>query len=205
MSALATFNLTITLIAVAASPGPGVFATIATSMSVGFQSCLSFIAGIVAGHVIFLLMAAFGLSLIANAIGDFFYLVKVVGGLYLIFIGVKIIAHTPANPDPNRKNPIQSCTGIFLRGLLVTFSNPKAILLYCGILPSLFGISRLSMVDLAMVTFIVVIVFSVVLGGYALAAIRASRMFSSRSARRKLNQTAGVIMIAVGTGVITRS
>jgi len=69
----------------AASPGPGVFATVARSLASGFRPALAVICGIILGDIIFLLLATFGLSMIAQALGDLFLVVKICGGAYLVF------------------------------------------------------------------------------------------------------------------------
>ncbi len=78
------------MLILAASPGPGVFATVARALSSGFRPAVGVIAGIVAGDIIFLGLAVFGLSVIAQAMGEFFFIIKIVGGAYLIWLGLKM-------------------------------------------------------------------------------------------------------------------
>jgi len=124
------------MLILAASPGPGVFATVARALASGFRPALAVIGGIVLGDIIFLLFAAFGLSMVARALGNLFFIVKLCGGAYLIWLGIRIWLKDPEpisdTPDTDRR----SRWGNFVSGLVITLSNPKVILFYCGFLPT---------------------------------------------------------------------
>ena len=72
MSYISLISLSVAMLVLAAIPGPGVFATVARSLSSGFRPALAVIAGIVVVHIFFLIFAIFGLSIIAKALGEFF-------------------------------------------------------------------------------------------------------------------------------------
>ncbi|NIA31858.1 MAG: LysE family transporter, partial [Actinobacteria bacterium] len=95
MSLLSIFSLAIALFVLAATPGPGVFATISRSLASGFVPSLGVVAGIVTGDIIFLLFAILGMSAIAQIMGNFFVVVKIIGGIYLVFLGIKIWMSEP--------------------------------------------------------------------------------------------------------------
>lgn len=204
MSIITIISLSLTLMVVAASPGPGVFTTVATSLSSGFRPALALVAGIVAGHLLFLVLAVLGLSLVAEAMGEFFFGLKILGSLYLMWLGVKIWRSKPVAPGLDNGRTAQSFLGNGLRGLLVTLSNPKAILFYCGVFPAIIGIPTLNFATLAIVSAMVALIFSLVLTGYAYAAGRVRVLVSSETSVRKLNRTAGGIMFAAGAALIAK-
>ncbi len=123
----------------AASPGPGVFATTARALASGFHPAIAVIVGIVAGDIIFLLFAIYGLSMAAEALGNFFVIVKLCGSAYLIFLGVKIWFSKPKFEVYRNDHFSGTLWGNFISGLVITLSNPKVILFYCGFLPTFFG------------------------------------------------------------------
>jgi len=170
------------MMVLAASPGPGVFATVARSLASGFRPALGVISGIILGDIIFLLLATFGLSVIAQALGDLFLVVKICGGAYLVFLGVKLWVKNPEFAS----GQYGKCTGLgwenFTSGLIITLSNPKVILFYCGFLPSFLDLSLLTMFDLMVVVAIVSTVLASVLGTYAYLASRARQIFTNRKA-----------------------
>ena len=92
-----------------------------------------------------------------------------------------------------------------MSGLIITLSNPKVILFYCGFLPTFLDLSILTLSDLALVVVIITFVLACVLSTYALLASRARRMFTNPKAARRLNRAAGGVMIATGVAIATRS
>jgi threonine/homoserine/homoserine lactone efflux protein len=198
-------GFSVAMLVLAASPGPGVFATIARALASGFRPSLAVICGIVLGDVIFLLFAAFGLSMVARALGNMFFIVKICGGAYLIWLGVRIWLKKPEPLTANQNRNIHSQWGNFATGLVITLSNPKVILFYCGFLPTFLDLSALTLIDLVIVVTIITLVLGCVLGTYAFLASRARRIFTNRRAVRRLNRAAGGVMVAAGVAIAVRS
>ncbi|MCP4628977.1 MAG: LysE family translocator [bacterium] len=193
------------MLVLAASPGPGVFATTARAMASGFRPALAVIWGIVLGDIIFLLFAAFGLSMVARALGNLFFIVKICGGAYLVWLGIKILLQNPKTFQNSQNPTSQSKWGNFASGLIITLSNPKVILFYCGFLPTFLDLSALTIVDLTFVVAIITAVLSGVLITYAYLASRARRMFTTKRAVKRLNRAAGGVMVAAGVAIAVRS
>ena len=203
MTIYSAIGFSVAMFVLAASPGPGVFATVARALASGFRPSFAVICGIVVGDVFYLLFAVFGLSMVARALGNMFFIVKICGGGYLIWLGVRIWFKKPAPVTENQN--IHSRWGHFATGLVITLSNPKVILFYCGFLPTFFDLSALTLLDLIIIVTIITIVLSGVLGIYAFLASRARRMFTNRQAVRRLNRTAGVVMVGAGLVIAIRS
>jgi threonine/homoserine/homoserine lactone efflux protein len=204
MSLVSIFSLAIALFVLAATPGPGVFATISRSLASGFIPSLAVIAGIVTGDIIFLLFAIMGMSFIAQAMGNFFIVVKIIGAAYLIFLGIKIWKSKPV-PVQQVNKETKKKYGNYLSGLVITLSNPKVILFYCGFLPSFLELSSLGSIDICIVAFTISIVLSSVLTFYAYLASQARMFFSSPYSVKRLNRTAGMVMIATGVAIAAKS
>jgi len=204
MSLLSIFSLSIALFILAATPGPGVFATISRSLASGFIPSLAVIAGIVTGDIIFLLFAVMGMSVIAQAMGNFFVVIKIIGAVYLIFLGIKIWR---SNPVPVQKIKVKNNNkyGNFLSGLFITLSNPKVILFYCGFLPTFMDLSSLGRLDICIVAITISIVLSSVLIFYAFLANQARIFFSSPHSVKRLNRIAGGVMITAGVAIAAKS
>jgi len=198
-------GFSVAMLVLAASPGPGVFATVARALASGFRPALAVTCGIVLGDIIFLLFAFFGMSMIAQALGDLFFIVKICGGAYLIFLGIRIWIREPALASNENGKRTGLGLGNFGSGLIITLSNPKVILFYCGFLPTFLDLSTLTLSDLAIVVSIVTIVLACVLSTYAFIASRARQMLTNRKAARRLNRAAGGVMVATGVAIATRS
>ncbi len=192
------------MLILAATPGPGVFATVARSLASGFKETLPLIIGIIVGDILYLLFAVFGLSIIAQTMGGLFTLIRFIGGGYLIYLGIKIWRSDPEihmRTNGQYRSPLNN----FLSGLLITLSNPKVILFYCGFLPTFVDLTSLGVTDIGLLTLLVSVLLAGVLCSYSLAAGRTRQMFQSTRAVRNLNRSAGTVMATTGVIIATRT
>ena len=204
MSLLNIFAFSLAMFLLAITPGPGVFATISRALSSGFLNASFVVFGIVIGDIIFLLLAIFGLSTIASILGDFFILVKYLGGIYLLFLGYKIL--TSKEQETNLKGIYElSWKKNFLTGLIITLSNPKVILFYLGFLPTFINLQTLTAIDIFIISTVVTIVLGGVMLAYAYSASSAKNLFKSKSSKRKMNIAAGSVMISAGAVLIIKA
>ena len=204
MTIYSAIGFLLAIIILAATPGPGMFATIARAIASGFSEAFTLICGIVVGDIIFLLFAIFGLSIVAQAMGEFFFIVKICGGIYLIYLGLKIWFREPDSTTNNDKQSTKSRAGNFTSGILITLANPKVILFYCGFLPTFLDLTALTIIDLIIIVAIVTTGVASVLGAYAFLATRTRRMFTNKKTARRFNRTAGGVMVAAGVALVTR-
>ena len=205
MTLYSAFGFAVAMLVLAASPGPGVFATTARAMASGFRPALAVTWGIVLGDIFFLMFAAFGLSMVARVLGNLFFIVKICGGAYLVWLGIKIWLQKPELVQSHQNSTGRSNWGNFVSGLVITLSNPKVILFYCGFLPTFLDLSALTIIDLALVAAIITLVLSGVLTTYAYLASRARKMFTNERSVKRLNRAAGGVMVAAGVAIAVRS
>ncbi len=191
------------MIILAATPGPGVFGSMAKAVAEGFKTSLVFIAGLVLGDIIFLALALLGLSAIAKMLGELFLVIKIVGGLYLVYLGVKMFRNNRISTGAASKNKInnwQTC----ISGLFLTLGNPKPILFYASVLPTIINFNDVKFTDaLFMMALIALVSFSV-LGTYSYLASLSHKIEMSGKMQIRINQAAGFIMIVVGIFVIIK-
>ncbi|MCP3901419.1 MAG: LysE family translocator, partial [Desulfobacteraceae bacterium] len=120
MTIYSAIGFSLAIVVLAATPGPGMFATIARALASGFKEAFTLICGIVLGDIIFLLFAIFGLSIIAQVLGDLFVIIKICGGTYLIFLGFQIWRKKPDNTNNKYKQNSKTRLGNFTSGFLIT-------------------------------------------------------------------------------------
>ncbi len=187
-----------------AIPGPGVFTVVARSLSSGRPEIFTIVA-IAIGHLIFLMLAVFGLSYLANVLGEFFILIKICGGVYLVWLGLKIwLTESQRNFFKNKYKKHSNLEN-FISGLLIALSNPKAILFYCGVLPTFIDIGILKPLDIVIISGIVMASVFLVLGIYAYSASIARGLLTNEIAVNRLNKTAGGLMITSGVIIAIKS
>jgi threonine/homoserine/homoserine lactone efflux protein len=194
----------LTMLVLAASPGPGVFTTVARALASGAAHGAVVAAGIVTGDLVYLLLAVHGLAALAQTLGGFFVLVQYAGSAYLIGLGIKIWK------SPPRIGAIEGVRELswldnYLCGLLVTLANPKAILFYLGLLPGFVDLSTLSHGDVLSLAAIIALVLGSVMLAYACAAGQAQRLLASAKTGRIVNTAAGGIMLAAGVAILLKT
>ena len=185
------------------TPGPSMLTTIAKSLASGFWTGFQFNLGVCIGDLIFLMLAIFGLQIIAELLGDIFIVVKFVGAAYLLWLGTKLWL---AKPEPLDARP-QVSKGMFreiMAGVLITLGNPKVILFYGALLPTFVDLELLTAPDITILAGIVVSAVLLVNNFYGFMAARARRIFRSGRAVKVLNRSAGSAMIGAGLYIVTR-
>ena len=78
------------------TPGPGIFAILAKSMSQGAKSCVWLSVGMSISDICYLVMACFGLASLAYAWEEIFLVIRILGGAYLVYLGWKMWTSVPA-------------------------------------------------------------------------------------------------------------
>ncbi len=185
----------------AATPGPGVFGSMAKAVAEGFKMSLFFIGGLVLGDIIFFNLALLGLSAIAKMLGGMFLAIRIAGGLYLVYLGIRMFKSSQFSTNVKTnggKNKWQTC----LSGLLLTLGNPKPILFYASVLPTIINFNEIRFTDaLLMMAILILVSFSVV-GTYSYIASLSHKIQMSEKIQKRINQAAGFVMSAVGIYVI---
>lgn len=197
-------GLATAILILAVTPGPGVFVTISKALGSGFKHAIPVIIGIVIGDLIFLLFAIFGLSIIANSFNYLFGMIKFLGGIYLIWLGIILWKSTPIIMDKTKSEALSHKIS-FLSGLSITLGNPKVILFYLGFLPTFLKLDKLANVDIIIVCFIISFILASVMLFYAYAASQARQLFSSEKATKHINRTAGSVMIGTGAVLLVKT
>jgi threonine/homoserine/homoserine lactone efflux protein len=186
------------------TPGPAAVAISARALASGLRPAFAFHVGVIAGDTVLMLLAIFGLAAVAQAMGSWFALVRIAGGIYLVWLGVRLWRAEPqatgleagAAPSAFRRN--------VLDGFVLTLGNPKAIVFYAAFLPTFVDLAQIGAADVAILVAVIAGVLTVTNMSYALLAARARLLFRSRCALRNLNRAAGTLMIGAGAAV-TRS
>lgn len=191
----------ITIIIFSITPGPGVFAILAKSMTGGVRPCIGLTLGMAFSDVVYLILACYGLSAIAEQWGSVFTLIRIAGAIYLIYLGWKMWCNRAKYIEPDSGN--KKMAG-FVTGFLISASNPKVILFYIAFLPSFMDLSSLSVNDILLVSFLTFTGLMIGLMSIAFSAAWARRFFRSEKAMTGLNRVAGSIMISAGVYLGTR-
>ena len=194
--------LFIVMLVLAAIPSLSVLAVTTRAAASGFAQGVYTILGILLGDAIFILIAVLGLSALAEAMGPSFVWVKALGGVYLLWMGVRILRSVPA-ASSGSANAGASSWSSFMTGLLLTLGDQKAVLFYLGFFPAFVDLAAITPVDIALILGITLITVGGVKLVYAYFADRAHNWMAPRL-QRALNRLAGGLLIAVGGFILLR-
>ena len=206
LEAAITFFIAIFIFAI--TPGPGTFALLARALVSGAWSCLPMALGATISDIIYLILSTLGLSVIAENYGGLFTAIRLVGAAYLLYLGYKMwTAKVDTNFNEASKSASKRKDWIsgFVQGFLISASNPKVILFYIAFLPTFIDLTALNNSDIILLS---VLTFFALMGGLMSVSVGASsvrKYLKSESALKRLNRTAGSIMIGAGLFLVSRS
>lgn len=130
---LATFVLA--CFAIVIVPGPTVTVIIANSIRQGTRAGLLNVVGTQAGLLPMILIVAFGLETIVSLMADAFYWLKLAGGAYLIYLGIKLLRSDGSFGSSVQGSKISGDFELFWQGIVVIWSNPKALFFFGAFIP----------------------------------------------------------------------
>jgi threonine/homoserine/homoserine lactone efflux protein len=191
-------------LAVLVMPGPGVTALIARVLARGTRGSPAFIAGFVAGALLWFTIAATGLAVLASTFVTVFLAIRYAAAAYLLYLAWKLWT-APARPVDATIDTSPNGRGrLFLVGLAINLGNPKVIVFFLALLPTVVNLDTLMPLGFVELTVVIVVIASSVLAAYALAAGRARRLFTSSRAVRLVNRGSAVVMVGAAATVATR-
>ncbi|MBJ7263313.1 MAG: LysE family translocator [Burkholderiaceae bacterium] len=119
-----------------ASPGPSNMAIMATAMQHGRRSALALAAGVVTGSMSWAALAATGVSALLAAYAHALYAIKILGGIYLLYLASKAAksAFEPRDFALATSDTVPNAGSLYRRGLLLHITNPKAVLAWIAII-----------------------------------------------------------------------
>ncbi|CAK2037401.1 MULTISPECIES: LysE family translocator [Vibrio] len=204
MSITSGIALFVAMLLSAAIPGPSVLAVLSRSLSFGWKQGLLVVLGVLIADYIFIFLALSGLSALASAMGEFATVIKYVGVAYLFWL-----AYTTWTSDVSESSSTSSEQGMkassVIIGLLMTVSNPKAILFYMGFFPAFIDLKTFTTTDVMMILVISTVAVGGVLSLYACTASKARFVFQGRSAKMLLNRLSGGFLATCGALLATKT
>ncbi|TGP57178.1 LysE family translocator [bacterium M00.F.Ca.ET.159.01.1.1] len=185
----------------AASPGPDNMTIVARTISSGAASGIAYGAGTVVGILIFLVLATFGLSIVAAKMAVVMTVLRYGGAAYLILMGIRLWTAVPVVPASQPVSNRRGLLATLATGIALNLGNPKMPLFYVALLPNVVGAS-LNTADLGVLATAILIVEAVVIGGHVLLAGRARGLLRTPAIVRRVNRAAGGVMIGAGVAVV---
>jgi len=180
------------------TPGPVWVALLARGLSGGFHAAWPLALGVVVGDAVWPVLAVLGVAWMVSVFAGFMTVLKGVAILFFLFMGVQILRHADRKIGTDHRLTRPGMWAGFAAGVAVILGNPKAILFYLGVLPGLFDLTKITGPDVAAIVAVSILV--PLFGNLSLALFidRLRRVLTRPETVRKLNISAGLMLIAVG-------
>lgn len=145
----------------AISPGPGMLALIHHSMNYGLKKSIPLIMGMQIGLLIAAIIAASGIGIVITSSPKFFFVLKIAGSMYVLYLGVKIIFNSLKSRSNVFSDMVVKKNHSFIVGILIAVANPKTIVFFLAILPQFTNNTQSFLYQ--MITLILLLMFTTLL------------------------------------------
>lgn len=203
ISAVLVFALA--LLISAGSPGPSIAAMVSRVIAKGWQDIAPFVAAMWIGEVIWMTFAVAGLAALADTFSWVFVIIKYCGIAYLLFLAWQMW-HAPTNTAsvsdaPQTKDRLK----MFLAGFSVTMGNPKIVVFYMALLPTLVDLQNITIAGWAVLSMITLGVLAMIDLTYIALATRARGYLKSPRAVRLTNRIGATAIGGAAVAIAAKS
>ncbi|MDC7219969.1 MAG: LysE family translocator [Spirochaetales bacterium] len=186
----------ITALVVVLIPGTGVIYTVSNGLSGGKRESLLAALGCTLGIIPHLAAGILGISALLHTSARIFQIVKIIGVLYLVYLGVDLIRNRNLIQLDEEKGKGQALK-IIGKGILLNLLNPKLTLFFLSFLPQFLTDSPLSysvqMIGLSLIFMVMTLVVFILYG--VLANSFKQFLLGSEKVMQRIQQSFGVILI----------
>lgn len=192
---------------IAISPGSGAVLSMSHGLAYGFKKASATVAGLQCGLLLVFAIAGAGVGSLLLASELAFNIVKILGALYLIWLGVQQWrapvavdagaaggAAAPADAHPAWQKRA-------LTGFLTNATNPKGIIFMVAVLPTFISQSLPLLPQLAILGATMMTIDTIVMHGYAFLASSMQQYFRDAAAVRKQNRFFGAVLACIGAAL----
>ncbi|WP_417579789.1 LysE family translocator [Nitrincola sp.] len=179
-------------------PGPTILAVISYSIAHGRRANVPLVTAVALGDSTALAVSLLGLGTLLATSAFWFMVIKWLGGLYLLYLGIKLLRSGFVAVDMTAPSKPGSRWRLFLNTYLVTALNPKGMVFFVAFLPQFIhpGTDHVQQLWILGVTFVVMATLNATL--YAVFAGSARRLLSRPGAHRGFNLVGGSLLSAAG-------
>ena len=182
-------------------PGPDTAVVTKNVLVHGRRAGLATSLGVSAGLSVWTLAAAVGLASVVRASALAFTLVKLIGALYLVWLGIgalRAARHVQSGERPTTNKPAMGAIGGFRQGFLSDLANPKIGIFFTSLLPQFVDPGQPVLVPFLALGAVFVVMTAVWLSAYCVIAARAARTLQRPRVKAAMDRVTGIVLIALG-------
>lgn len=193
------------------SPGPAVFLAISNGVVAGVKPLVMSSLGNILGLFILSLVSILGLGAIVIASSTLFFIVKIIGAAYLIYLGLKQIRHSKnsfqaLSDAPNEHNATlnkqRALASYGYEGFLLAVTNPKPILFFIAIFPQFLNATSPILSQFLVLTFSFMSLSFLSLFSYGYLGKLTKVLFSNERGMQLFHRITGGLFIFMGLGLL---
>jgi threonine/homoserine/homoserine lactone efflux protein len=179
-------------------PGPTILTVISYSVAHGRRANAPLVAAVALGDSTALVLSLLGLGALLKASALWFTVIKWAGGLYLVYLGIRLLRAGIAAPEPAAPAAPGSRWRLFANTYAVTALNPKGMVFFVAFLPQFLNPQAEVSTQLWVLAVTFVALATVNAALYAAFAATARRILASPRAQRRFNFAGGSLLTAAG-------
>ena len=196
MDPLLILSFTILAVIIIIVPGPNVLVIISTSLAHGIHSGLLTVAGTTTALAIQLVIAALSTAWFIEGLTEGFTWLHWFGVAYLVYLGLMHLLQVRHDPVLEPLTP--SSSSIYLRGFVVSLTNPKTIVFFCAFLPQFVSVESPYLLQISVLSVIFLSLAVLLDSLYAVFASRMRNYLKQRRVDSFSHILSGVIFLIVG-------
>jgi threonine/homoserine/homoserine lactone efflux protein len=184
-------------------PGPTILLVISQAISHGRKAVMPLVAGVILGDFTAMTLSLLGLGAVLAASSALFSVLKWIGSLYLIYLGIKLWRTSPEKHDYGFSAAKTTNRFLFRGAFFVTALNPKSIAFFVAFLPQFINNRRETFLQFLLLeaTFLFLAALNATL--YAVFSGHLRDMLKNSKVRYWLNRSGGSVLICAGLATAT--
>lgn len=184
---------------VLAIPGPTILLVLSYSIAHGRKATLPVVVGVALGDSVAITLSLIGLGTLLATSAFWFTIIKWMGGLYLIYLGILLLraARNPL-PEPLQQTPEVAANKLFGNAFIVTALNPKSIVFFIALLPQFISAAHPVLPQLWILGVTFVVLATIGATSYALFAASIRRLLASPRAQKIYSLVGGGLLFGAG-------
>ncbi len=196
------FIYSLTVFIASIIPGPSMLLALTHGLKYGAKISIATALGNTTASMIQATIAVTGLGIILTTSTTLFMIIKYIGALYLIYLGIKLFK-TPFHIDSNEKmltNKI-SKKKLFTEAFIVAASNPKALVFFTALFPQFINEGQNNLIHYTLLVVVLGIIAFICMMFYSLSAYFIKDIFNKTSLGNYFGKVIGSLFVGLGASL----
>ena len=181
-----------------AIPGPTVLIVISYALTHGKRANLPLLLAVILGTTVAVSGSLLGLGALLTASAFWFTVVKIIGGVYLLYLGISMLRSGALPTESNPPVHLDSRWKLFANTFFATALNPKNLMFFVAFIPQFINTNSSTATQLWVLAITFITLATVIVSSYAIFASRALSYLRSPRIQRGFNITAGSLLSLAG-------